>query len=94
MSELTCCVTSRFVHHSKVGKLDATGVPAGSDPFVLVRASLADKIELELKGRDLATFRQAPVEKAVYAERGNPDVQVDKLPLTEINPMKIQQHIT
>ena len=68
-----------------MGKLDNTDFdePDLEDPFPLNRVSLVQKVKLELKGRDLATFRQAPVEKAVYTERSDPDVQVEKLALSE-----------
>ena len=83
VSRLTCCATLCFVHNLKVGKLDAADASSGSDSFVLARASLVDKIEMELKGRDLATFRQAPCEKFIFLERDDPDLQVDRLPLSD-----------
>ena len=66
-----------------MGKLDNSDFdePDDEDPFPLNRVSLAQKVKLELKGRDLATFQQTPAEKAVYTERSDPDVQVEKLAL-------------
>ena len=70
---------------AQVGKLDNSDFdkPNAENPFPLNRVSLADKIALELKGRDLATFRKAPVEKPIYTERSDPDLQVVKLILSE-----------